>query len=955
MFAGRRLLQHSLILLSLIIHIDLLPFSVCLCSAQEQSAAATTTALSPLMAHLQRIREQEEKAKQEMEEKVEQRKGGFDDDGRDEVIPTVLENGEVMPDDSTTPNAATTTEEAIASIELMHPMAELPLVPADDDASTTTTTTSMTEVESSDEAKQSGAADTPVATTTTAELGDDGNGSTVKRGATTEAEEEANEEGVDTNVVENDDGETATTASTTTTGNPDDATFESSDAAAAAVDDDDNVVEEGEGMVVDDTKTTTAEMTAADNDATATMEAEGQGKSTRAAEPAEEQLPDPEHVADPSLEPVHKQRPDYRPLITTGQPELPPTTTTETATAGEPAEQEAQASSTVVNMGDEGEEEEEAPTTTTTMAPTTEQTEAEAAEEQAETKEAEAATAQAEAEQKEQEAEAAQTNAAEAAEQAEEAQTRAEGAEAEAAQTEAEAKEAKEQQAEAQEEQAEIANSAQEAGEQVAEAIEGNANVDEEQEAKQAEAEQEEQKEEKEEEKEEEEEQKNPMQTLTDALESGKLLVQNITLVLPGDTPSLQAFIGALLGADASKHLLLSPPVMEEKQTPSPLPPPSLPMAPSLSLPQRWPMPMPAPIPISSAAVPAPFPAAGRTNGYAAPAPQAAFQQQQQQQQQSFLVDVEQLHSWLKSGANNVKLVDASYEPEAMNQPPDHIRFYTDYYGRWNKLMREKKNRQYERSHIAQAIPFNMNIATYPSWNERQALYPPERFEEYVQRLGIDRGDRLVIYARGPLGGMLHAARVWFLFRVYGHENVSVLNGGFDAWRRAELPATDALFESGLGNWKATFRPELVVTFEELSNRNSDGHCLLSRIYWYNFLDARPRNEFFGITTAAGAQQVSRLTGAKSFPADELIQMDGLMVPPMEIMRRLQLIGYSRQFQTIMMGNNADEASLALLAMAQVQDTTARLYNGGMEEIRRRAPHLVAAAAKPVTQWWRRK
>jgi thiosulfate/3-mercaptopyruvate sulfurtransferase len=58
--------------------------------------------------------------------------------------------------------------------------------------------------------------------------------------------------------------------------------------------------------------------------------------------------------------------------------------------------------------------------------------------------------------------------------------------------------------------------------------------------------------------------------------------------------------------------------------------------------------------------------------------------------------------------------------------------------------------------------------------------------------LGIDRADRLVIYARGPLGGMLHAARAWHLFRVYGHENVSVLNGGLDAWRRADLPATDA-------------------------------------------------------------------------------------------------------------------------------------------------------------------
>ena len=60
--------------------------------------------------------------------------------------------------------------------------------------------------------------------------------------------------------------------------------------------------------------------------------------------------------------------------------------------------------------------------------------------------------------------------------------------------------------------------------------------------------------------------------------------------------------------------------------------------------------------------------------------------------------------------------------------------------------------------------------------NERQALYPPERFEQYVQRLGIDAGDRLVIYARGPLGGMLHAARAWFLFRVHFEWDVLPFN-----------------------------------------------------------------------------------------------------------------------------------------------------------------------------------
>ncbi len=77
-----------------------------------------------------------------------------------------------------------------------------------------------------------------------------------------------------------------------------------------------------------------------------------------------------------------------------------------------------------------------------------------------------------------------------------------------------------------------------------------------------------------------------------------------------------------------------------------------------------------------------------------------------------------------------------------------------------------QKGLQYSRSHIPGAINFNLNVATYPTWNEQQALYPEELFQEYVRKLGINANDEIVVYARGPLGGMLHAARVWEMFRV---------------------------------------------------------------------------------------------------------------------------------------------------------------------------------------------
>ncbi|KAI3422368.1 hypothetical protein GPALN_012887 [Globodera pallida] len=604
-------------------------------------------------------------------------------------------------------------------------------------------------------------------------------------------------------------------------------------------------------------------------------------------------VPDPTRIADPSLLPVHLQKPDYRPLSNeaerkSGGPKPPIAETGETEGATAKTADQEKASETVVNMG-EGED-------VTTEKP---KGQSEEAQKQAEAKIGEQTGAieetqekgkEAEVEEKaneaiamEEEAKKMKEEAEEKKEEAEEKKEEAEEKKEEAAEEKEEAKEEKEQ---AEEEKKEAEEKKEEAAEEKEEAEEEKKEAEErKEEAAQAEAASEmppalsaadETA------KEGETFPEGAVAALADALRSAKLLVQNITLVVPGDSASLAALLNALIDSRSAAFYTANNP----------------PAQPTL----------PAPVPINP-------------------------------HQSNFLVDVEQLHGWIKSG-QNVKVLDASYEPDP--GAVDHVQFYAEYYANWDKLIRDKKGRQYERSHIPGAVPFNVNIATYPSWNERQALYPADKFEQYVQRLGIDRGDRLVVYSRGPLGGLLHAARVWFLLRTYGHEDVRVLDGGLDTWRRADLPANDVEVETKLGNWKAHFRPELVATFEELTNAESDGFCILSRLNWFNFLDVRPRNEFFGLV---GAQpfgpQRNRLPGTKPFPADELVQ-DGLLAPPAEIIRKLQQIGYSRGYQTIAMGNTADEASLALLALGQVQDTRAKLFNGGMEEIRRRAPYLIS-------------
>jgi thiosulfate/3-mercaptopyruvate sulfurtransferase len=65
---------------------------------------------------------------------------------------------------------------------------------------------------------------------------------------------------------------------------------------------------------------------------------------------------------------------------------------------------------------------------------------------------------------------------------------------------------------------------------------------------------------------------------------------------------------------------------------------------------------------------------------------------------------------------------------------------------------------------------------------------PPEKFASRMKKLGLGDGHRIVAYDGA---GLFSAARAWWMFRVMGHEEVFVLDGGFPKWRAEGRPIDD--------------------------------------------------------------------------------------------------------------------------------------------------------------------
>jgi thiosulfate/3-mercaptopyruvate sulfurtransferase len=63
-----------------------------------------------------------------------------------------------------------------------------------------------------------------------------------------------------------------------------------------------------------------------------------------------------------------------------------------------------------------------------------------------------------------------------------------------------------------------------------------------------------------------------------------------------------------------------------------------------------------------------------------------------------------------------------------------------------------------------------------------------EKFTSRVRKLGVGDGHRIVVY---DSVGLFSAARAWWMFRVFGHRDVAVLDGGLPKWRAEGRPLTD--------------------------------------------------------------------------------------------------------------------------------------------------------------------
>lgn len=110
--------------------------------------------------------------------------------------------------------------------------------------------------------------------------------------------------------------------------------------------------------------------------------------------------------------------------------------------------------------------------------------------------------------------------------------------------------------------------------------------------------------------------------------------------------------------------------------------------------------------------------------------------------------------------SDNLRILDATwYLP---NEPGDA----------WN---------EYLQAHVPGAVFFDLDQVSDRQSSLPHMLPREEAFSDAAGEMGIDNRTQVVVY---DAKGMFSAARVWWMFRAFGHRAVAVLDGGFPEWRR---------------------------------------------------------------------------------------------------------------------------------------------------------------------------
>lgn len=229
---------------------------------------------------------------------------------------------------------------------------------------------------------------------------------------------------------------------------------------------------------------------------------------------------------------------------------------------------------------------------------------------------------------------------------------------------------------------------------------------------------------------------------------------------------------------------------------------------------------------------------------------------------------------------------------------------------------------EYDAAHIPNARFFDIDDVSDKRSDLPHMVPPVEKFMSRMRRQGVGDGHQVVIYDGA---GLFSAARVWWLFKLMGQENVAVLDGGLPKWV-AEGRETEDM-PPIIRDRHMTVRRQnhMVKDVTQVSAASKLGD--------YEIIDARPPARFRGDAPEPRAGlRAGHIPGAKNVCFKNVLNDDNTMKSTDDLRAEFEKAGVDLSKPAITTCGSGVTAAVLSLALSRLGKYDHSLYDGSWAE-----------------------
>ena len=229
---------------------------------------------------------------------------------------------------------------------------------------------------------------------------------------------------------------------------------------------------------------------------------------------------------------------------------------------------------------------------------------------------------------------------------------------------------------------------------------------------------------------------------------------------------------------------------------------------------------------------------------------------------------------------------------------------------------------EYEKEHIPGARFFDIDEVCDKTSDLPHMVPPVEKFISRMRAMGVGAGHQIVTYDGA---GLFSAARVWWLFKLMGQNDIAVLDGGFPKWKAEGYPIEDTV---------PTLRDRhMVVRRQNHMIKDVTQVSLASKLGDYEIIDARSAARFRGeAPEPRPGLRSGHIPGSKNLFFNSLLNEDGTMKDVAAIKVAFENAGVNLDKPVITTCGSGITAAVLSLGLSLIGKTDHALYDGSWSE-----------------------